>query len=984
MTVDQTFNRHADTDTKAYLTALRQTLFQGDILDDYPSRLINATDNSIYQVLPKAVIAPLTHDDIDIALSLAAEDRFQAIQFTPRGGGTGTNGQSLNNTIILDTSKYLNNIIDFDADAMQVVVEPGVVLDQLNAFLKTKGFFFPPTVSTSSRATLGGMVGTDASGKGSRVYGKTSDYIEAMDVVLSDGTPWTARKIPVDDINSLTDDDLKSIALKQVVQSITDHREEIEKVFPRMNRGLTGYNLKQAINDNIFNPGYLLAGSEGSLCVTKTITFRVLPLPKRKGLVTIRYASFNDALEDVGLLLQADPAAIETVDDKIMSMAKDDIIWQAVGHILGESKNEPPVMAMNFVEFTGDTDDDITRQINRLEDLLKGGNSLATGWRGTATPDDIAALWEMRKKSVGLLGALQGKRRAAPFVEDTAVPPENLAAYIREFRDLLDGHGVDYGMFGHVDVGCLHVRPTLDLFDEMDEGKVREISDGVVALTKKYGGLLWGEHGKGFRGEYSPEFFGPRLYTELKKIKRAFDPAGKLNPGKITTPFGLDNSLTRIDEVPLRAHFDKTISSDHRLTYEKAVHCNGNGACFNWNEADPMCPSYKATRDRVQSPKGRAGLLREWLRLQDKGEIDGVTDDFSKQVFAALETCLGCKTCISQCPVKVDIPNMKSRFLERFHQKNKRPLKDHVIAAMESLTPMTSKMPGLVNFIQSLPPVVWLAENLLGMTDLPRLSTRTVLQGLKERNAPPLTPEAISKADKPVIIIQDCFTTHYDAPAVLAHYDLLTKLGYSVFIAPYRANGKPLHVKGMLKKFDETAQQNDKYLGEIATYGAPLVGIEASITLTYRHEYDQRLQDRPAYRVQMVQEWLADEIISGRLVPAQKYDGTFKLFTHCMEKTQIPATAKNWQTIFASFGLNLDPVDTGCCGMSGVFGHETQNIAISKRLFDLSWRDPLKDAGADKAMATGFSCRCQSKRFGDFRSPHPVEVLNKQLNQGKE
>lgn len=985
--------RGLDTVTTRFLKKLEDSSFRGDINADYPTRLLSATDNSVYQVMPQAVVYPLCEEDLNIIAQLGADEECRGVSFAPRGGGTGTNGQSLNKGVVVDTSKHLNKILDFDVEKRLVTVQPGVVLDQLNAFLKDKGYFFPPAVSTSSRATLAGMTGTDASGKGSRIYGKTSDYIEEMDVVLSGGQTWTSSPLNAGEMKKvMARDDIVGDIHRQAFNSITEHEELIEQTFPKMNRGLTGYNLQHSLqNDGTFNLSYLLAGSEGSLCFTQKIILRVIAVPKVKGLVTVRYSTFNDALEGVQLLLRVDPAAVEVVDDKIMMMAQQDIIWEEVGDLLGGLEGEPPVMGMSFVEFVGETQAEVDAQVNQLETLLDdalGLDGQATGWRRAENAGQIAALWEMRKKSVGLLGALQGKRRAIPFVEDTAVPPENLPAFIREFRALLDGHGVDYGMFGHADVGCLHVRPTLDLCDVLDEPILRQISDGVADLTQKYDGLLWGEHGKGFRGEYSPKFFGPVLYDELRKIKSAFDPHNLFNPGKIATPYTMPEvQLTPIDAARLRGQVDRQVDEKLRAAFPKATLCNGNGACFTWDEFDPMCPSYKASRDRVQSPKGRAGLLREWLRLRTLSEkTDGSAAlaqgrDFNQDVYAAMKTCLSCKACATQCPVKVDIPEMKAQFLEEYHERYPRPVRDHVIAKMEGLVSVTAKLAWLSNLFMALPPVKAFMRHGLGLIDLPGMSTRSVHSGLKKRGAPIFDMQTINalsdlQKNKSVILIQDSFTTFYDGAVVLAHYDLLVKLGYQVFVAPYRPNGKPLHVKGFLTEFDALAKSNDEYYGRLGATGVAMVGIEAAVTLMFRQEYNQRLDRRADYTVFQFHEWLYDELQKGHFsVSPRGKGGDFSLFAHCTEKTSMPATPAQWGEIFKAFGQSLNIEKTGCCGMSGLYGHEVDNEETSKKLYDMSWRESAQAAGSKNMLATGFSCRCQTKRYGGFKPKHPVQAL---------
>ena len=525
------------------LRRLDQAGFAGDAEDGIGARQVASTDNSIYQVRPAAIVYPRTGDDVTLLVRTLTDTD---LSLTARGGNTGTNGQSLNDGIIVDFARHMRGIGAFDPAADTITVEPGVVLDQLNAFLKPHGRFFPPMVSTASRATIGGMVATDASGKGSRRWGKTSDYIVAIDLTLSDGTPWRAEPMTRAEAEAIAaGSGIVADIHREALRIVTERADDIAAIFPEMNRGLTGYNLQKtwdAAADRFFL-GYLLAGSEGTLAITRSISLRVAHRPKKRALAVIRYAAFDTAMRDVQRLIAADPVAIEILDDKVLGVARSDIIWSSVEGLLGGA-SDAPVAAMNFVEFTADDDATIDAGLAALADIGPQGDM-----RIVRDDAAIGQLWTLREKSVGLLARLGGARQGIPFVEDTAVPPEKLADFVAEFRALLDGHGLNYGMFGHADVGCLHVRPFLDLRDPAQATLIRPNSDEVARLTKSYGGLLWGEHGRGYRGEFSPLFFGS-LYPELQALKAAFDPHNRLNPGKLAAPAG--QPIDRIDGVALR------------------------------------------------------------------------------------------------------------------------------------------------------------------------------------------------------------------------------------------------------------------------------------------------------------------------------------------------------------------------------------------------------------------------------------------------
>lgn len=996
-----------------FLQALEQQGFTGDTATSYADRLTMATDNSIYQLLPDAVLFPRSTSDVALITRLAAEARFKALVFTPRGGGTGTNGQALNQGIIVDMSRYMNRIIEINPEEGWVRVEAGVIKDQLNQFLKPYGFFFAPELSTSNRATLGGMINTDASGQGSLVYGKTSDHVLGLRAVLLGGDILDTQAMPVALAETLGK---ASTAIgriyKTVLERCRDNRQLIVDNFPKLNRFLTGYDLRHVFNDEMtdFDLTRVLTGSEGTLAFITEARLDITRLPKVRRLVNIKYDSFDSALRNAPFMVEARALSVETVDSKVLNLAREDIVWHSVKELITDVPDKT-LLGLNIVEFAGDDEALIDTQVaslcQRLDELMARGEGGVIGWQRCDELAAIERIYAMRKKAVGLLGNAKGAAKPIPFAEDTCVPPEHLADYIVEFRALLDGHGLSYGMFGHVDAGVLHVRPALDMCDPQQEVLMKTISDEVVALTAKYGGLLWGEHGKGFRAEYSPAFFGEALYGELRKIKAAFDPENRLNPGKICPPEGLDAPMKQVDAVK-RGTFDRQIPTTSRTAWRGAMECNGNGLCFNFDVKSPMCPSMKITGNRIHSPKGRATLVREWLRLLADRGIDPLKlerelpekraslrtliertrnswharrgeYDFSHEVKEAMSGCLACKACSTQCPIKIDVPEFRSRFLQIYHGRYLRPLRDHLVATVESYAPLMARAPKTFNFFMSQPWVRDLSAKHIGMVDLPLLSVPSLQRQMVGHHSANMTLEqleALSEEQraKTVLVVQDPFTSYYDAQVVADFVRLVERLGYRPVVLPFSPNGKAQHIKGFLTRFAKTAQKTADFLNRVAELGMPMVGVDPALVLCYRDEYKLALADkRGDFHVQLVHEWLP--AVLEKVEPRALSGEPWYLFGHCTEVTALPGAPAQWAAIFARFGAQLENVSVGCCGMAGTYGHEVKNHANSLGIYELSWHQAMQRLPRNRCLATGYSCRSQVKRIEGNGVRHPLQAL---------
>ena len=931
---------------------LKEKGFRGDVASDAALLAAMSTDNSVYAIAPDIVVAPRDAEDVRRLMRVLDTDALSGVPVTARGGGTGTNGQSLNAGIIVDFQKHMNRLLAVNVEEQWVEVEPGIVLDELNAQLASTGLFFAPTTSTASRCTIGGMVSTDASGKGSRRYGKTSDNILGMELVLDGGRTLDSAAPPPDWAHAM---------LLEIEGACQSGREALLKKVPALSRRFTGYDLERAKPPG----GDLLwwrlpIGAEGTLGLVTRVRLRLLPKPKFKRLVVIGFETFAAALDAGGALLAHDPLAIEVMDEWVQGLAETAGILQALPAGLRARDGQP--IAYNFVEFVGDDEADLARQV---EVLRKSALTLTGAIASHVAMDDIemAALWQVRAASVGLLGKVGGTRRPIAFVEDCVVPVENLATFVRDFTGLLSTNGLNFGMYGHVDVGCLHIRPALNIDRDEDRGIMKAISDGVFELTRRHGGIFWGEHGKGVRGAYLAEFVGATAYNAFGRIKRAFDPRHRFNPGKLVAD---PEALMGIETTPFRS-----VNTEDGDPLSLAFKCNGNAQCLSYQRSTVMCPSFKATRDLRHSPKGRADALRHWHQMHQGGNA---TEELEDDVLAALDGCLGCKACATSCPVQVDIPEMKSHFLDRLYRKRRRSLADKAALLLEEYSPVLVRHRKFAAiFARLLNPLM---ETLSGLCDLPSLAFHDVGRGGYQT----FSAAVIAKRqwqEETVFIWQDPFTALFDTQAALALADGLSRFGYRPVFVAMSPGGKAAHVLGDRTRFIRQARKLRSAIDKVAGSGRAMVGVDPAFIMMIRQEYKKAgLAGEP---ILLVQEFLSEEIARGRALPkltAARLPR--KLFVHCSESAG--GSLMDWKRVLAALGAPVEIAATGCCGMAGMFGHQERHQALSRQTFDLSWAGQLQ--GEEEAMVSGFSCRCQTKRFSSIRGEHPMRWIADAIDAG--
>ncbi|NEI73678.1 FAD-binding protein [Rhizobium lusitanum] len=932
-----------DDDIDHFAKALAANGFQGEIEIDRALRAAMSTDNSVYQITPDIIVAPVDAADMVRLLAVAADARFASLPITARGGGTGTNGQSLNHGIIVDTRRHMHRLIDVDLDAGWADVEPGMVLDEFNEKLRPHGWFFAPETSTSTRCTIGGMVSTDASGKGSRIYGKTSDNILGLETarpegLLSSTSPEPSWAVPL---------------LAAAEASARSGRAAFVANTPKLNRRFTGYDLERACPpEGGFEWWRLFLGSEGTLGLISSIRVKLTRTEREKQLLVVGFDSFKNALAAATPLLEADPTAVEVMDEHVQAIAEGAGILSRLPTSLQTAAGSR--IAYVFVEFN-DTDkaaiDARAEACHRILATLPGA-----GFVHAATDlDEIRELWAIRSAGVGLLGKVDARARPVAFVEDCVVPPDNLPDFVEEFLAVLDGYGLNFGIYGHVDVGCLHIRPALDIDMERDREKLVAISDSVFALTRKYGGIFWGEHGKGVRGQYLREWIGPVAYRALQGVKSAFDREGRFNPGKLVSP---RDDIMGIATTPFRS-----FNAPEGDPLTRAFRCNGNAQCLSYSERTPMCPSFKATADLRHSPKGRADALRQWHSNRQAGFVD---KEFEADLFNVLDGCLGCKACATSCPIQVDIPTMRSAFYADFFGRNGRPLKDKLVLLAERSSPLILAAAPLLRPFW--PIMATLGERVMKSVDLPRdFALRAgSQQRLKSSDMP-----SRKLPDNAVILIQDWFTALFDPEL---QHDVLTgfsALGYAPVILDMLPAGKAAQNMGELEGFRAMAARLVALLQKAAQTGRPLVGIDPAFVMQLRQDYSKAGFKPP--RVLLPQEFLAAEMKNGKEFPHTQGAEPVQILSHCTEATGQPNAPADWSQVFKGLGIAVQTPSTGCCGMAGLFGHEERHQLVSRKLFELSWR---RHTESRKPLAvTGFSCRCQVKRLAGTRVRHPLGMI---------
>lgn len=909
--------------------------------DDRATRVLYSTDNSIYQVEPEAVGLPSSAAELAGALS-ANYSSAEPKPLVARGGGTGTNGQSLTNSLSVDLKRNLNAVVSLDIGGRRVVVQPGIVTAQMNEQLAAHDLFWPPHTSTLNRATVGGMISTDAAGKGSLVYGRAHRHVERLVVLLDDGTEFIAEPTSRADAAELAAGGGRRAEVWRSLLELEQELAGVDLGLPELARGFSGYGLDRFVHDDMIDPVSLFCGAEGTLGIVVEATLRLSPIPEQPRLVVASYETFNDALEDALSLRETGPSAIEAFDETTLARGRSSPAWPALGAAIGDHEG-----AVLLIEYTDEAAKDAEAILSTIEQT---GRSHAR--RVVDVPADQAQIWKVRADAVGLLakvavGGPQLSARPTAFVEDCAVPVASMPGFIAGFRSVLDEAGLEYAMFGHADVGCVHVRPALDLTTVAQRALVSEVTSKVTALVAEHGGLVWGEHGRGFRGAHVDAVLPPATVGLMRSVKSAFDPRDLFNPGKLYRPLESPERVLDVGDPAMRGQFDAAVPVEIRREYDSAFACNGNGLCHHYSPNEVMCPSYKATGDPAFSPRGRVDLLRSWLSDSDPDPT------FNDELAANLHQCLSCSACTGRCPVEVNVPELKSQFLDEYHRNVRRPPSHYLLSWFEELASLAARFPRL-SALGAKP-----AARALGLVDLP---TPTSARGQHKAFT--------GQSGLDAVVLPDVFTDSLEPATLAAAVSALESVGYAAAVHPFVASGKFDHVKGRRARFKKAVTRQAGAVRSIAASGAKAVVIEPAVALLHDHEYPAMQSGYPSDEVVPLAQLLLDRADQ---LPKRGAGQSVRLLGHCTERATEPERAALWEQLLRAAGYQVDAPTAGCCGMAGIFGHEVNNQAMSRRLWELSW-EPLVSDAPDQVVATGYSCRSQAKRFG-AELVHPLHLL---------
>ncbi len=975
-----------NTDTNIPFNLLKDQI-DGDLHQNMSWRLMYATDASVFKELPVAVCHPAGENDLQHILSFA---RSYKLPLIPRTAGTSLAGQVVGHGLVVDFSKYMNQILELNVEEKWVRVQPGVILDDLNRFLAPHGLFFGPETSTSNRCMMAGMVANNSCGSHSLVYGSTRDHTLEIKALLSDSSIALFGDMDAESFRSkCVGSKLENKIYQQIFEMLSSktNQEEIRKNYPDpgIKRRNTGYALDLLLNSSVFggrepfNMCKLLAGAEGTLAIYTEIKLNLVPLPPpQRGLVCVHFNSLEDALQANLIALQYSPAAVELIDKVILDCTKSNISHRKNRFFL---KGDPASILV--VEFACDEQDEVLKRAAEMESHMRKEGL------GTYFPllfgADINKVWALRKAGLGLLSNMPGDAKAVAVIEDTAVHVDSLPDFIQEVLQLLNKLNTRCVFFAHIGTGEIHIRPILNMKSRADIERFHQIAHETALLVKKYKGSLSGEHGDGrLRAEFIPLVIGERNYGMLQEVKTTWDPLNILNPGKIIDPPSIKTSLRYTPGQPEK-NIKTYFNYDQTLGFLRAIEqCNGSGDCRKPHQAGGvMCPSYQATLNEYDSTRGRANLLREFItNSPKKNPCD------HKELINILDLCLSCKGCKAECPSNVDVGKYKAEVLQHYYDTNGTPLSANITGAYAKFYQFGSLWPQMFNFFAKQKLSNRIIKKLMGFAPqraLPLLH-RQSLRGWAQKTLPHLNDKI--NTEKKVYLFCDEFTNLNDTQTGMHAILLLHHMGCRVEIPPHAESGRTWLSKGLLKKAKKIAIRNLKTLLPLVNEEHPLIGIEPSAILAFRDEYPdivpKTLRDdalHMAAHCHTFEEFIAKSSQDG-LIDQNIFDNKRQkiyLHGHCHQKA-LSSMDYSHKLLSIPGGTEIIHIECGCCGMAGSFGFEKDHYALSMQIGELSLFPAIRKAEPDAwIVAAGTSCRQQIKEGTGRQAIHPVDALYRLL-----
>ena len=956
----------------------------GEVRFDPFSRVLYSTDASIYQMEPVGVVIPRSAADVQATIEVA---RDNGIPVLPRAGGTSLAGQTVNHAIVMDFSKYMNQVLEVNREEGWARVQPGIVLDQLNRELLPYGMMYAPDPTTSSRACVGGGIGNNTCGAHSVIYGKSLDHIMELDVILSDASVTHFRPLDSAELEArLSGAGLESEIYRGVRRLAQDNDAAIRSQYPSIMRRVSGYNLDEFLTEPVgpyagsanshgFNLTRMVVGSEGTLCVATEAKVNLVPRPTMTALSVAHFHDIFQASEAVKEILNYGPSSIEIMDKNVLDRSRQSLgLGNAMSIIAPDPATGENPGAILAIEFYGESEDELTA---KMEGLRQDLERRRMGYACVNLLDRASQtnVWNVRKNGLGLLMSMRGDAKPLPFVEDTAVDPETMGEFVRRFDEIVRNHGTEAAYYGHASVGCLHIRPVVSLKDQEGVNRMYSIADEISDLTKEFGGVLSGEHGDGIvRGVWTEKMFGPEVYQLFRELKSTWDPEGIMNPGKIIDCPPMTENLRygpSYNAQSLSTSLDFSLDTNFAGAVEM---CNGMGACRKLDGT--MCPSYMATREEEHSTRGRANLLRAAM----SGKLPEGTIT-SRRLYDALDLCLECKGCRAECESGVDMAKLKYEFLDNYFKTNGLPLRNRIFGNIAKYSRLGSRFAPFSNWMAASPLGRFVAGSMLGIHPnrrVPKFARQTFPEWFHSRSE---RPPAVNGT---VALLNDTYM-NYSYPEIgKAAVALLEAAGYKVELADAPCCGRPMISKGMMDAARVNAEHNVSLLHAYAGNGVPIIGCEPSCLLTLRDEYPQ-LAPGEQSRTVAGQAFLIDEFLA-RLKAEDKLNIEFKdtakqvLFhAHCHQRS-LAGTASSLNALRLAPGYRVELTNAGCCGMAGSFGYEKEHYDISMAIGEQALFPQVNAKGPDWELAVmGVSCRQQIEHGTGRRARHLAEVLAEAL-----